>query len=79
METCFAKYASHVDVFDLTVDEVLATYNFTFPCKQHASDILSYALVYYIRLRMRQHAYQQNLKITQKYVVKKKLSKLTNE
>ena len=79
VEACFAKNANHIDVFDLTIDEVLATYNFTFPCEEHASDVLSYSIIYYIRLRMRQYAHQQNLKLKPKFVIKKKLSKLTNE
>lgn len=79
VESCFVKYASCADVFDCTVDEVLSSYKFTFPCSEHASKILSYALVYYIRLRMRQNAHQENLKVKQKFVVKKKLSKFTNQ
>ena len=79
VEACFAKYASRKDVFDCTVEEVLSTYDFTFPCTEHATQILSYAIVYYIRLRMRQNAHQENLQLTKKFVVKKKLSKLTNQ
>ncbi|XP_015600779.1 uncharacterized protein LOC107270353 [Cephus cinctus] len=79
VEASFAKYSSRVDVFDGTLDEVLNTYSFIFPCKEHASEILSYALVYYIRLRMRQNAHQENLKQTKKFVVKKKLAKFTNK
>lgn len=78
VETCFAKYASRQDVFDCTLEEVLSSYVFTFPCTKHASDILSYAIVYYIRLRMRQYAHCENMKLKKKFVVKKKLSKLTN-
>lgn len=71
IEASFAKYSSRVDVFDVTLDEVLDTYTFTFPCKKHASEILSYAIVYYLRLRMRQYAHQENLKLKKKFVVKK--------
>lgn len=71
VEASFAKYSSRVDVFDVTVDEVLDSYTFTFPCKEHASEILSYAIVYYLRLRMRQNAHQENLKLKKKFVVKK--------
>ncbi|XP_019700263.2 uncharacterized protein LOC105190339 isoform X2 [Harpegnathos saltator] len=79
IEASFAKYSSRVDVFDVTLDKILDSYTFTFPCKEHASEILSYAIVYYLRLRMRQTAHQENLKLKKKFVVKKKLSKLTNE
>ncbi|CAL1681039.1 unnamed protein product [Lasius platythorax] len=41
--------------------------------------ILSYSIIYYIRLRMRQNAHQENIKVVKKFVVKKKLSKLTNQ
>ena len=71
VEECFAKHASSIDVFDLTVDEVLANYSITFPCKKHASDLLSYALYYYIRLRMRQFDHQENQKIKKKSSVKR--------
>ena len=52
IEQCFQKNARSVDVFDLTVDEVLEKYSFTFPCKKHASYLLSYAMHYYIPLKM---------------------------
>lgn len=71
IEASFAKYSSCVDVFDLTLDDVLETQTFTFPCKQHASDILSYTIVYYLRLRMRQNAHQENKKLKKEFVVKK--------
>lgn len=79
IETSFAKYSSCVDVFDFMLDDVLETHTFTFPCKQHVSDILSYAIVYYLRLRMRQNAHQENKKLEKEFVVKKMLSKLTNQ
>lgn len=63
VEFCFAKHANEKHVFDLTVDKVLSNYNFTFEvCLKHTSKILSYAIYYYIRLRMRQFAYQENQK-----------------
>lgn len=77
VESCFVKYASHRYVFDCTLEEVLSSYNFTFPCTEHASEILSYAIIYYIRLRMRQHCYQENVKKPKDSVTKRKLSKLT--
>lgn len=66
IEASFAKYCSRTDVFDVTLDEVFHTYTFTYPCKEHASEILSYAIVYYLRLRMRQNAHQENLKLKKK-------------
>lgn len=77
VESSFAKYSSRANVFDLTLDEVLDIYNFTFSCKNHALEILSYAID--LRLRMRQNAYQENVKLKKTFVVKKKLAKLTNE
>ena len=79
VEMCFAKHAGSAAVFDLTIDEVLCSYNFTFPCKYHASQILSFAICYYVRLRMRQFAYQENQKLKKKFVPQKELSKLTNQ
>lgn len=73
----FVKYVSCKDVFNITLDEVFSTYKFTFPCMQHASEILSYSTLYYIRLRTRQNAHQENLKMPKHYVKKKKNSKWT--
>ena len=41
VEKCFSKYARNSRVFNLTIDEVIQNYKFTFPCKQHGADILS--------------------------------------
>lgn len=71
VEACFTKYCSCFDVFDLIVDEVFTTHKFSFPCTQHASEILSYAIVYYIRLRMRQYTYQQNQNMEKQFVRQK--------
>lgn len=79
VESCFAKYASRQNAFDCTVEDVMSSYEFTFPCKEHGSKILSYAIVYYIRLRMRQNAHQENIKMKKQFVVKKKLAKLANQ
>lgn len=80
IESCFAKHAALTDVFDLTIDEVISNYSFSFPCQEHAaSDVLSYTICYYVRLRMRQYCYQKNQNIFKKSAVKRKLAKLTNE
>ena len=79
VESCFAKYASSVNVFEETMEEVCSTYPFSFPCLPHASDVLSYALHYYIRMRMRQYTYQENQKLKKKFVPQKKLAKLNNQ
>lgn len=78
VEQCFSKHASNSNAFDLTVDEVLDNYEFTFRCKDHGSDILSYAVFYYIRLRMRQFTYQENQKIQKQSIIQRKMSKLLN-
>ena len=75
-EKCFAKYANNSKVFDLTVDEVLDTFNFTFPCRDHGADILAYALYYYVRMRMRQFTFQENQKVKRETQVKRKQAKL---
>ena len=71
-ETCFVKYARNANVFDLTVADVLENYNFTFPCKEHGSDILAYAIYYYVRLRMRQYTFQENQKLKKQSAIKRK-------
>ena len=66
------------NVFDLTLDAVVSDYSFTYPCENHGSDILSYAVYYYVRLRMRQFCFQQNQKQLKKSSDKRKFSKLEN-
>lgn len=79
VESAFSKHANCKYVFDLTVDEVIKNYNFTFPCLKHASDILSYSIYYYIRLRMRQFSHQENKKKQKQFAIKNKLAKLTKQ
>ena len=76
VEKCFVKHATDSNVFDLTIDDVLVNYEFHFPCKEHGTELLAYAIFYYIRLRMRQYTYQENHKIKKESVVQRKLSKL---
>ena len=78
-EKCFSKHANSSLVFQLTVDEVLDDYRFTFPCMNHAADLLSYALFYYVRMRMRQFCLQENIKMKKDSSKKRKQSKLLNE
>lgn len=78
VEKSFSKHCKDSNVFDLTVDEVLNNYEFKFPCKVHGSDILAYAIFYYIRLRMRQFTYQENLKIKKVASKERKMAKLRN-
>lgn len=78
-EKCFSRYATNLNVFDLTADHVVQEYEFTYPCATHASDILSYSLFYYVRMRMRQFCYQENLKVKKNSAVKRKMAKLEND
>ena len=54
VDKAFAMHCHDTHVFDLTVDYLLTNYDFKFSCIDHASDILSYAIYCYIRMRMRQ-------------------------
>jgi len=78
VEKVFCKYAFNKQVFYMTVDEVVNNYDFSFPCKEHGSEILSHAIFYYVRLRMRQYTFQENQKMKKKSVIQRKLSKLNN-
>lgn len=75
LETCFTKHATSVDVYSKTVDEMLDTYKFSFPCTQHADDILAYSIKYYVTMRMRQFTYQLNVNAEKKCLHTKKLAK----
>lgn len=78
IESCFVKNSKNSEVFDLTIDDVIENYNFSFPCEIHGAEVLSYAIFYYVRLRMKQFCYQENKKHTTKARMHKKLAKLSN-
>lgn len=77
VESCFAENCSSSNVLDLTVDQVLDSYDFSFPCEQHASEVLSYAIFYYVRMRMRQYCFQENQNQIKTFSAKKKLAKFS--
>lgn len=77
-EETFKKHQTSPDCFERTLDDILVNHNFDFPCKEHGADILSYALGYYLRMRMLQFTNQLNKKPEQKYIKIKKTSKFTD-
>lgn len=56
----FSKHVSSPNVCEETVNEMLNNYKFSFPCTEHGSELLCYAITYYLRLRMRQYSQQIN-------------------
>lgn len=72
----FAKHPSDNCVYSKTLDHVLLTYPFMFPCSLHKADIMARVLHYYICMRMRQHCKQQRQKEAEKSQETRKLSKL---
>lgn len=75
LETCFSKYAHSTEAYEETVNEMLATYKFTFPCSQHAEEIVAYSIKYYLTMRMRQFTYQINTNEKNKSQQKRKEAK----
>ncbi|KAL3200426.1 hypothetical protein MRX96_043431 [Rhipicephalus microplus] len=58
----FAKQPSDNCVYSKTLDHVLLTYPFMFPCSLHKVDVMAKVLNYYICMRMRQHCKQHRQK-----------------
>ena len=74
LESCFNKNCQLPNVFDQTVDDMLI-YKFSFPCQENASSFLSYAIYYYVRLRMHQFSAQQSTVHPKKSIEKRKQAK----
>ena len=55
VEASFVKHCNNTNVFDLVVCEITQQ-TFKFPCSEHATDVLSYLLDFYLQNRMRQYA-----------------------
>lgn len=78
-EQCLNEFIDLPDCFNLTVEKILETHTFKFLCEEHSTSVLSYAIVYYTRMRLLQFCKQQNSQKDQKHVRLKKVSKLTNQ
>ncbi|KAL3214384.1 hypothetical protein MRX96_034953 [Rhipicephalus microplus] len=72
----FAKQPNDNCVYSKTLDHVLLTYSFMFPCSLHKADVMVEVLDYYIFMRMRQHCKQQRQKQAKKSQEMRKWSKL---
>lgn len=73
----FARNITSSNVYQETVENLFTNnIQFEFPCNEHKSDILAYCIHYYITLRMRQFAKQENHKVKKVSREKKKLSRL---
>lgn len=63
-------------IYEDTISYVIENYNFTFPCNDHKSDVLSFILHYFVWLRMIQFTNTSNKNVTKNTTAKRKLSKL---
>lgn len=75
IEKVFQKFQLSANVYELTTAE-LTKYNFTFPCKTHATHLVSFAVHSYLKMRMNQYIYQENNDLVKKSAEAKKTSKL---
>ncbi|KAF0761696.1 Uncharacterized protein FWK35_00004117, partial [Aphis craccivora] len=61
IEKSFMKHCSSTHVFDLIIDDIINEKHINnFPCVTHGENIISFAVIYYVRMRMRQFTYQEN-------------------
>lgn len=75
LENYFNKYCYDVDAYNLIIDDMICSYNFSFPCTEHGNSFLSYAMHYYVRMRMRQFTRQLNSNSLKESREKKKQAK----
>lgn len=75
IEEKFQKFSNSAFVYDLILEEILHEEKLIFPCQIHATDVMSFVVVYYLRMRLRQFSQQENLKNKKINRHKKKLPK----
>lgn len=79
IEYIFAKNINSMNIYQKTMEDLLTkNVKLEFACNDHKNDIISYCIHYYVTLRMRQFAKQENHKMKTMSRDKKKLSKLCN-
>lgn len=59
IELLFQKYERSPDVYELVTKEA-TKFVFSFACPVHAESVLSYSIHYYLGMRMRDYAIQEN-------------------
>lgn len=59
VETTFHKYQKSPNVYSLTA-EAVSKMPLKFPCSVHATDIVSFAITYYLKMRINQYISQEN-------------------
>ncbi|XP_060843017.1 uncharacterized protein LOC132924085 [Rhopalosiphum padi] len=76
IEKSFMKHCLSTHVFDLIIDDMINEKHITnFPCVTHGENIISFAVIYYVRMRMRQFTYQENKNKKTENRNKKKVAK----
>jgi len=75
IEESFSKNCSSTKVFELVVTDLMNEKTLTFPCSIHGENIIAFAVMYYVRMRMRQFSYQENKNKKLENRNKKKIAK----
>jgi hypothetical protein len=65
IEENFKKYFHNTEVFDLVITDLMTEKTLSFPCSIHGENIFEFAVIYYVRMRIRQFTYQENSKVMQ--------------
>ena len=75
IEQSFIKNCSSADVFEHIITDIIDDKPIYFPCSTHGQEIISFAVTYYVRMRMRQFSFQENKKKKPENRNKKKIAK----
>lgn len=75
IEESFAQHSSSANVFELITIDLMKIKPLSFPCAIHGEQIIAYTVMYYIRMRMRQFAFQESRKENKINRNKKKIAK----
>ncbi|KAJ8876824.1 hypothetical protein PR048_021271 [Dryococelus australis] len=78
VESAFCRFASSTDVYEKTLTYIIDHCYFSFPCRMHKYEVFSYAVNYYIHMRMRQYSFQMNKELDKTNATKKKIAKLVH-
>jgi len=77
IENSFNKYSSSTHVFELIVTYLMSENTINFRCSSHGGDVISFTVMYYIRMRMRKFSQQENKKKKKDNRNKKKIAKFS--
>lgn len=64
VEHSFGKHCNDFNAFENVIEEITENnFNFKFSCSSHSAEVTTKVIVYFLQMRMRQHSYQETIKL----------------